>query len=87
MKRILILSTALVLMTGCFTIGRVGYVVPAQNDSAELSEEIIGEDCPFVVTNVLNDLNKNIESKGKGDLSKVGLKFTAGNCAQARSLK
>ncbi|EIE01452.1 hypothetical protein LEP1GSC185_3980 [Leptospira licerasiae serovar Varillal str. VAR 010] len=41
----------------------------------------------MVVTNILNDMNKDLENKSKTDLSKVGLKFTSGNCAQTRSLK
>ncbi|TGM87967.1 hypothetical protein [Leptospira licerasiae] len=87
MTKTIITILALVLMTGCFTIGRVGYLVPAQSDTAQLSDEVIGENCNMVVTNILNDMNKDLENKGKADLSKVGLKLTAGNCAQARSLK
>ncbi|WP_010513358.1 hypothetical protein [Leptospira licerasiae] len=87
MIRTLTLGTAMVLLTGCFTIGRVGYIVPAQSDTAQLSDEVIGENCSMVVTNILNDMNKDLENKSKTDLSKVGLKFTSGNCAQTRSLK
>ncbi|EMY76034.1 hypothetical protein LEP1GSC060_2265 [Leptospira weilii serovar Ranarum str. ICFT] len=62
-------------------------MVPAPDDTRELSDEVIGEDCAFVVTNILNDMNRNLVNKGKSDLTNVGLKFTNGNCAQARGLK
>ncbi|EMN12455.1 hypothetical protein LEP1GSC133_2293 [Leptospira borgpetersenii serovar Pomona str. 200901868] len=60
---------------------------PASHDTAELSEEVIAEDCPLFVTNILNDMNSALSNKGKSELSNVGLKFTGSNCAQTRSLK
>ncbi|TGK26910.1 hypothetical protein [Leptospira stimsonii] len=87
MKKFFFSLSILILATGCFTIGKVGYIVPATHDDSELSDDIIGEECAIVVTNILNDLNKDLEKKGKTGLSNVGLKFTNSNCAQARSLK
>ncbi|EMJ95739.1 hypothetical protein [Leptospira alstonii] len=87
MNKILCSITILILTVGCFTIGKVGYMVPASDDKRELSDEVLGEDCPVIATNVLNDMNRNLVNKGKSDLSNVGLKLTFSNCAQARSLK
>ncbi len=87
MQKIFFSFLILIGSLGCFTIGKVGYIVPAQNDSAKLSEEIVGESCAFVVTNILNDLNADLVKKGKADLSNIGLGITSSNCAQARGIK
>ncbi|WP_254055564.1 MULTISPECIES: hypothetical protein [Leptospira] len=87
MKKLLWTCAILLFATGCFTIGKVGYMSPASHDTAELSEEVIAEDCPLFVTNILNDMNSALSNKGKSELSNVGLKFTGSNCAQTRSLK
>ncbi len=87
MNKLLWTCAILLFATGCFTIGKVGYMSPASHDTAELSEEVIAEDCPLFVTNILNDMNSALSNKGKSELSNVGLKFTGSNCAQTRSLK
>ncbi|XDD49752.1 hypothetical protein AB3N59_15400 [Leptospira sp. WS92.C1] len=87
MKKIFFSLSILILASGCFTIGKVGYIVPSAIDDRQLSEEVIGQECATIVTNILNDLNKDLINKGKSDLSNVGLQMTGGNCAQARSLK
>ncbi|UOG32632.1 hypothetical protein [Leptospira noguchii] len=87
MKKLLWTCAILLFATGCFTIGKVGYMSPASHDDSELSEDVLGEKCDFVVTNILNDMNSALSNKGKLDLSNVGLKFTGSNCAQTRSLK
>ncbi|EKT88678.1 hypothetical protein LEP1GSC161_2493 [Leptospira santarosai str. CBC1416] len=87
MSKLLCVVTILILGTGCFTIGKVGYISPATYDTGELAEEVIAEDCSFTVTNILNDMNRALVNKGKSDVTNVGLKFTRTNCAQTRSLK
>ncbi|KAA1289929.1 hypothetical protein KQY10_02890 [Leptospira interrogans] len=87
MNKLLWACAILLLATGCFTIGKVGYMSPASHDDSELSKEVLGEKCGFVVTNILNDMNSVLSNKGKSDLTNVGLKFTGSNCAQTRSIK
>ncbi|MCH1911677.1 hypothetical protein L9Z41_03665 [Leptospira noguchii] len=87
MSKIVSVVVILIFMTSCFTIGKVGYMSPAPHDKGKLSQEILGEECAFVVTNILNDMNRNLANKGKSDLTNVGLEFTRLNCAQTRSLK
>ncbi|EMF81909.1 putative lipoprotein [Leptospira weilii serovar Topaz str. LT2116] len=87
MSKIFGLLTILTLTVGCFTIGKVGYMVPAPTDTNELSEDKVGEKCAFIVTNIINELNQELEYSKKSDLSNVGLQFTNSNCAQARNYK
>ncbi|KON75667.1 hypothetical protein [Leptospira kirschneri] len=87
MNKILCFATILILTVGCFTIGKVGYIVPAPNDKRGLLGEILGENCAFIVTNILNDMNHDLVSKGKSDLTNVGVEFKNSNCAQTRNLK
>ncbi|MGJ4754376.1 hypothetical protein [Leptospira kmetyi] len=87
MKNLFFPLSILILTSGCFTIGKVGYLVPAPHDNSEVTEGIFGQECPFIVTNIINDMNKDLLKRKNSDLSNVGLQFTGANCAQVRGLK
>lgn len=89
MKKIFLLGI-IVFLSNCVTAGKVGYVVPAEKDSAELSETVLGEKCGTVIIGVYDDVLSDAKAKGNVKNQNVGLQFDTGfasSCAQLRKLK
>lgn len=87
MKFKLIFLLFVVTTFNCFTFGKVGYLVPANDDSQKMSDEIVAENCDFVVTSVLDDTNSKVRRKGLSEVSDVGIQFTGTNCVQIKKLQ
>jgi len=87
MIRILFGFLMIITLCNCFTFGKVGYLVPANDDSQKMSDEIVAENCDFVVTSVLDDTNSKVRRKGLSEVSDVGIQFTGTNCVQIKKLQ
>ncbi|MCW7475209.1 hypothetical protein CH354_11310 [Leptospira levettii] len=89
MKKIFLFGI-LVLLSNCVTAGKVGYLVPAENDSAELSDTVLGEKCGTIIIGIYDDVFADAKAKGNVKNQNVGLKWESGftsACAQLRKLK
>lgn len=89
MKKIFLLGI-IVFLSNCVTAGKVGYVVPAENDSAELSETVLGEKCGTIIVGIYDDVLADAKAKGNVKNQNVGLLWNtefASACAQIRKLK
>lgn len=76
-KKILILFLVLII-ANCFSLGKVGYLVPAENDTAELNGEELAKSCNIFLFNAVGKANNSLV---KTDLNNVGLRLTFGsNC-------
>ncbi|MGE8722822.1 hypothetical protein ACO2KH_14560 [Leptospira terpstrae] len=89
MKKIFLLGI-IVFLSNCVTAGKVGYVVPAENDSAELSDTVLGEKCGTVIIGIYDDVLADAKARGNVKNQNVGLQWNAdlaSGCAQIRKLK
>ncbi|EMY71160.1 hypothetical protein [Leptospira vanthielii] len=89
MKKIFLLGI-IVFLSNCVTAGKVGYIVPAENDSAALSETVLGEKCATVIVGIYDDVLSDAKAKGNVKNQNVGLQWNAefaSACAQIRKLK
>ncbi|PJZ44604.1 hypothetical protein [Leptospira brenneri] len=89
MKKIFLLGI-IVFLSNCVTAGKVGYLVPAENDSAELSETVLGEKCGTIIVGIYDDVFASAKAKGNVKNQNVGLLWSnefASACAQMRKLK
>lgn len=76
----------------CVSLGKVGYLVPAENDTKEVSDEVVGQKCGTIVINIFDDVNKNLEAQGQASISQknVAVVFEQeafSGCMQLRKLK
>ncbi|TGL67810.1 hypothetical protein [Leptospira jelokensis] len=89
MKKIFLLGI-IVFLSNCVTAGKVGYVVPAENDSAELSDTVLAEKCGTIIIGIYDDVVSDARAKGNVKNQNVGLQWNsdfASACAQIRKLK
>lgn len=87
MKKILISLLVIFTITNCFTIGKVGYIVPAPDDSQKRTGEVVAERCETIITSILDDGNKVVQKRGLSELSNIGIEFTASGCIQFKPLQ
>ncbi|MCW7487764.1 hypothetical protein [Leptospira meyeri] len=89
MKKIFLLGM-IVFLSNCVTAGKVGYLVPAENDSAELSDTVLGEKCGTIIIGIYDGVFADAKAKGNVKNQNVGLKWDTNfgsSCAQLRKLK
>ncbi|MCG6141682.1 hypothetical protein [Leptospira mtsangambouensis] len=89
MKKIFLFGI-IVFLSNCVTAGKVGYLVPAENDSAELSETVLGEKCATIIVGIYDDVLADAKVRGNVKNQNVGLQWNSGvgsSCAQMRKLK
>ncbi|TGM78152.1 hypothetical protein EHR01_06705 [Leptospira mtsangambouensis] len=89
MKKIFLFGI-IVFLSNCVTAGKVGYLVPAENDSAELSETVLGEKCGTIIIGIYDDVFADAKARGNVKNQNVGLLWDAkfaSACAQMRKLK
>ncbi|EKJ87978.1 hypothetical protein [Leptospira meyeri] len=89
MKKIFLLGI-IVFLSNCVTAGKVGYLVPAENDSAELSDTVLGEKCGTIIIGIYDDVFADAKARGNVKNQNVGFKWdtnVGSSCAQMRKLK
>ena len=92
MRILLLLVPIFLFGVGCVSVGKVGYIVPAENDSGEYKEEKLGEKCESILVDILDHMNKDMEGKGNSDNEDIALvmynnPFLFKNCVHSHKLK
>ncbi len=87
-----VISLVTLYFINCVSLGKVGYLVPAENDTKEVSDEVAGQKCGTLVINIFDDVNRDLESQGQAATSQknVAVVFEQGafsGCMQLRKLK
>jgi hypothetical protein len=65
----------------CMSIGKVGYLVPLENDLRLHSDKIAAETCELQgEVDLITILNKRLSIQGTSDLSNVNLEYQTKGC-------
>jgi len=87
--RLIILATSFILVN-CFTIGKIGYAVPAAIENAELDQTLIAEHCATFITSMLEEGNAKLRAAGKEKYENIGLEFSTEfgkSCLRYKAIK
>ena len=86
LKKIFLIGIIL-LFVDCLTVGKVGYVAPAEKDVEPVPTQVVGEFCALVVVDMLDNLNSQLKSQNVTSLKGTTLVFKQGffskNCLHA----